>query len=598
MSLQIWLPLTKDLRNIGVKDSNVTSSNATYNSTAGKLGGCYSFSSGAYLLGTHDFISNSTGDWTFACWMKLNATTTGQTLFSCRNAAAGTGITVFYYGTQWLLDDGARWQFTPRVTIAANTWYHICVVRKKGVGKYLYVNGVLDSSTTTVGTPTTVNTTCYSIGACQSGETTVSGNPLNGYLNDVRFYNHALSIAEIKEISKGLLRHYKLDTPFSINNLVRNTTYTPYNNYSSAGFTATVTNTGRTYDGCKIYRLTYTPGDDATKLNNVRNSLANHGIMGFRRTFSANTKYCFWILCKPISHPDTIVGGTASNISGWTEIKMTKYTDDWYIVGQCRKGNVTTDKTDSIFTSFKTPSAEAGVPITIDFCCPHLLEGYDEILQEYDYVGTEPVVADSSGYSHHGTKSGSIVISTDTPRDSNSYTFNGTDAYVEGDPLPLETKTISIWVKTTWTSSSGYRLAVHDKQTGLAIGWSANRLITYIGSGSGSTGSCVDITTTNYAANQWNHIAVVKTGDKTRNVYVNGIQATAAANNYWSGDQLTLNIGNRHINGAYAAHFNGQLSDFRAYATELSAEDVLALYNVGARVSNTGVMFGCEMKEG
>ena len=597
MSLQIWLPLTKDLRNLGVKPSEVTASNATYN-TAGKLGGCYSFSNGAYLLGTQDFISNKTKDWTFACWMKLNATTAGQTLFSCRSAVAATGITIFYYGTQWLLDDGSRWQFTPNVTIATNKWYHICVVRKTGVGKFLYVDGVLDSSTTNVGTPTTLNETSYAIGACHSGATTVSGNPLNGYLNDVRFYNHALSLAEIKELSKGLLRHHKLDTPFSISNLVRNTTYTPYNNYGSAGFTATVTNTGRTYNGCKIYRLTYTPGDDATKLNNVRNSLANHGILGFRRTFSANTKYCFWILCKPISHPDTVVGGTASNIGGWTEIKMTKYTDDWYIVGQCRKGNVTTDKTDNIFTSFKTPSAEAGVPITIDFCCPHLLEGYDEILQEYDYVGTEPIVADSSGYSHHGVKSGSIVISNDTARGSNSYTFNGTDTYVEGDPLPLETKTISVWLKTAWVSSSGYRIAVHDKQTGLAIGWSSSQLITYIGSSNGGTGSKIDITTTNYTANQWNHIVIVKTGDKTRYVYVNGIKATASGANYWGGDQLTLNIGNRHYNGAYSAYFNGQLSDFRAYATELSADDVLALYNVGASVTNTGALMSGEMKEG
>ena len=222
MSLQIWLPLTKDLRNLGIKDSSVTSTGATYNSTSGKLGGCYSFNGSAYLMGTQNFITNNTNDWTFACWMKLNATTTGQTLFSCRSEVSANGITIFYYGSQWLIDDGVRWQFTPTVTIAANTWYHVCIVRKKGVGKYLYINGGLDSSTTTLGTPTKVNTTCYAIGMCHNGATTASGNPLNGYLNDVRFYNHALSVAEIKELSKGLVVHYKLDEFYSADNLIVN----------------------------------------------------------------------------------------------------------------------------------------------------------------------------------------------------------------------------------------------------------------------------------------------------------------------------------------------------------------------------------------
>lgn len=599
MSLQIWLPLTKNAKNQGCHPSNVTVSNATYNDN-GKLGGCYSFSNSAYLMGTQSIITNNTNEWSFACWMKLNATTTGQTLFSCRTAANAAGITIFYYGSQWLIDDGVRWQFTPTNTIVANKWYHVCVVRKKGVGKYLYINGVLDSSTTTTGTPSIVNTTNYAVGVCHNSATTVSGNPLNGYLNDVRFYDHALSPLEVSEIAKGLAVHYKLDTPSSISNLVRNISYSVYNNFSSAGFTASLVNTGRTYNSCKIYRLTYTPGSDTTKLNNVKSSLTNHGIMGFNRTFLANTKYCFWILCKPISHPDTIVGGTASNISGWTEIPMKKYNDDWFIVGQCRKGNVTTDKRDSIFTSFKTPSAEAGVPITIDFCCPHLLEGHDDILPEYDYIGTDPGIVDSSGYNNHGTENGNITMSSNTMRYGASTVFDGSTAYIEAPPLPLETKTISVWVKTSWLTSSTYKHIMFDKQTGLSMAWGAagGNFITYIGPSAGGSGSCIDIRTTTYTANQWNHIVVIKTGDTTRDVYVNGIKAVPAANNWWSGDQNTLNIGCRHSSGAYRDYFDGHIADFRAYVTQLSPDDILTLYHTGARVADNGAMTGYEMKEG
>ena len=224
MSLQLWLPLTKDSRNYGTANSNIIVNNATVN-TNGKLGSCYSFNgTNSYLLGTHNFITNDLQDWTFSCWMKLNSTSssTGQTLFSCRTSVSSTGITVFYYGSQWYIDDGARWQFTPTVTIAKDTWYHVCIIRKKGVGKYLYINGVLDSSTATTGTPTIISTTNYIIGGSQNTATTASGNWVNGYLNDIRFYDHAISMAELKEISKGLVVHYKLDEFYSSDNLIVN----------------------------------------------------------------------------------------------------------------------------------------------------------------------------------------------------------------------------------------------------------------------------------------------------------------------------------------------------------------------------------------
>jgi hypothetical protein len=91
---------------------------------------------------------------------------------------------------------------------------------------------------------------------------------------------------------------------------------------------------------------------------------------------------------------------------------------------------------------------------------------------------------------------------------------------------------------------------------------------------------------------------VVKTGANTRDVYVNGVLVTPSGSNYWVGDQDTLNIGNRHVSGGYSSYFKGQLSDFRAYATALSADDIKRLYEVSASVSKNGSMLGYEMKEG
>ena len=52
--------------------------------------------------------------------------------------------------------------------------------------------------------------TVFSIGASQTNGSSW-GNFLNGKVNDVRIYDHALSTMEVKQISQGLILHYLLD---------------------------------------------------------------------------------------------------------------------------------------------------------------------------------------------------------------------------------------------------------------------------------------------------------------------------------------------------------------------------------------------------
>ena len=206
--VKIWIPGTTDTGDQGTIHSTVTNTNVTITAN-GKLGNCLYFNNKGVLIGSPSPLSNDTDDWTFACWMKVNAVHNGC-LFSDRNSTNMNGITIFYYSNQWIIDDGARWQFTPTNTIAVNTWYHVCIVRKKGIGKYLYINGDLDSSTTTIGTPGNICVTNYAIGNSQSAPTTVTGNQFNGYLNDIRVYDRALSEQEIKKLSQGLILHLPL----------------------------------------------------------------------------------------------------------------------------------------------------------------------------------------------------------------------------------------------------------------------------------------------------------------------------------------------------------------------------------------------------
>jgi hypothetical protein len=89
-------------------------------------------------------------------------------------------------------------------------WFHIAVAvdfAKQYV--YYYINGVLQGSR------------AVSIGSF-SGTYTLSvgqiyGWCLDGYLNDLRIYDHALSQAEVKELSKAMIMHYTFNTLCSEN---------------------------------------------------------------------------------------------------------------------------------------------------------------------------------------------------------------------------------------------------------------------------------------------------------------------------------------------------------------------------------------------
>lgn len=675
VSLQVWLPLTKDALNYGVHPSNVTVSNATQN-TNGKLGGCYSFSNSAYLKGTQTVITNDTEEWTFACWMKLNATTTGQTLFSCRTAAAGTGITVFYYGSQWIIDDGARWQFTPTNTIATNTWYHICVVRKKGVGKYLYINGVLDKSTTTTGTPTIVNTTNYAIGVCHNSATTVSGNPLNGYLNDIRFYDHALSLTEIKELAKGLVCHYKLDDVQSSDNLI-------VNGFGELG-------SENWNDGSKISTTEIPSGHSEIKASFYSGNMTkeyipisqNHSytISGYVKAManqSGTTYPSIWpydidkkfidyhksqsgfnastvtTLREPLHKGDKII--YATDLSSWSTSSTNYYfyaaifgyknslgevyPDLFYTQDAPQFGTYSDkshiDKTNNTITLNSAFAGEDrpvgtticqstqggtyfypwnGIPVTSITDWVFKTAGFKPAsstrLRAAKYIrwstygkcyiaGNKLVdnffnddrIIDSSGYGNHGTKSGNVSISGSTPRYSHSTKF------VSGSHINVtlttggfsNTYTFSWWGKYSsysshmmWGFSNGNRLNLY--MSGGNFYWNT---------GDGSNNP-FNVSAATYGDGQWHHFAV--TGDGTTvKLYIDGeFKANAKTYKGITGTSIYMN----GWDSGTSYNFNGQLSDFRIYATALSADDVKRLYEVSASVSKNGSMLGYEMKEG
>ena len=209
MSLLVWLPLNKDLRNNGLSNFIITNSGATLDNN-GKLGKCYSFNgNNNYLLFNYG-LPKVTTTWSYCCWAKLVNNNTSMCLYSQREAVTSDQRTIFIvYGKMFYYDDGVRVQGSLNTSADLTQWNHYAFIRN-GNSLKIYINGIETVSTSISATPSTVSSYTM-IGASQNTSTSPSGNSLYGYLNDVRIYNHALSAKEIEILSRGLVVHYPLN---------------------------------------------------------------------------------------------------------------------------------------------------------------------------------------------------------------------------------------------------------------------------------------------------------------------------------------------------------------------------------------------------
>ena len=246
MSLICWLPLNGDLKNYGFGDI-YANGGATVNEE-GKIGKCYNFN--ANYIYTNDFTIPTT-NWSIAAWIypSTDSSSSHQWIVGMNTSTASDflGIIAYYKNKFSIRIAGTTYQNS---TISAlNNWYHVAVTYSNNTAK-LYVDGVLSSTFTTVDP---VAATKLFIG-CRG----VGAGYFYGKVNDVRVYDHTLSDLEVKEISMGLICHYKLDDPEveKTTNLV--TTYCPDASTETWGGHTTVW-TAETVDNLEQFDMLYVP---------------------------------------------------------------------------------------------------------------------------------------------------------------------------------------------------------------------------------------------------------------------------------------------------------------------------------------------------
>ena len=613
MSLRIWLPLTKDLRQQGLSNVTVTNNGATFNS-AGKLGGCYEFASGKRIQTTLPSTSNlNSKAISFACWVNISS---WNSSYDClMSIADGTGwqqsrATLCRNNTAstlcWNIADGnTSTRVYTTTSLSTNTWYHIACTYD-GASLKIYVNGTLNNSTAatlSIGYAGTFN-----IGGW-------SGNnyPINCKMSDVRVYSHCLSPMEVKELAKGLVLHYSLNRQgWGQENLLRGSNvigsgttiygwvsngsatnmeilsdgslHYKYNISNSKYIPSITTNTVVPCEFSKTYFYSMDLKFDkaitlgtsvpmhywvgARNSNSITNTSCNGNLTGIQTQFISNHSGTLpantWV---HITTKFTFPAAATSSGYNYPAIRCFVY------------GSVLTETTTGeVNVWMKNCKVEEGSIETP--WCPHI---EDALATTMGLNSTTEY--DCSGFCNNGTRIGTFTWTSDTPKYLVSQVFNGTDNAIQTPNLTTmitdKNYTIACWTYKTVIGTKNYQ-TIYGGPSGFELearsGSSTSPLYRIHNWGGGTTA---------YNFGEWTHFCFVHT-DSDSKLYVNGeLKITGTSVNIPSGNYF---VG--AWNTSTSQNYEGNMSDFRIYATALSADDVKSLYQNCATIDPDGTIRG------
>ena len=597
MSLKVWLPLTKDLRNQGLSNVTVTNNGATFNS-AGKLGGCYTFGSGKWIVATPSSSIMQAKAVSIACWVKI---TSWNSSYDCLMSwADGTGwinsrVNLARNNTnstlRFTIADGSNYAGVNCTTaLALNTWYHV-VGTYDGSNIKIYINGNLE------GTAASTISIAYA-GNFNIGGWSGNNYPINGSLNDIRLYNHCLSPMEVKQLSQGLILHYLLNRQgWGQENLVWNSNWNVHSttppeswvNWGSPPTREIVTIDGKNWLHV-ISNTTQFQGysQNWTKRNGVGELTANT-----KMTVSFTAKLATAASIAPIGIHWCNSSGTIVS-QNWTTTALTtspkRYSFTYTTPSDCVAFNIMVgDNTNTAHevwvTDIKLEFGEIATP-----WCPN---SSDTLATTMGLNSTTEY--DCSGFGNNGTRTGTFSWTSDTPKYSVSTHIGATNQKIHISNFPTSgfgnSYSFAWWGKRTsnnpmfWGFSDGIRL------NGMYVG-------TLWNTGDGSNNPLYKIGTTTQvtapSVNVWHHYVMTGNGTKCY-VYLDGeLWAEAKTYKAISGTSIYINGWNSATD--YCSD-NTDISDFRIYATALSADDVKSLYQNSAYIDSSGNVYGAVHSE-
>ena len=545
MSLRIWLPLNGDLKNQGLYNLPEPSKSELSLRNDGKIGQCYNKYI-IYHLSDDNLIGN---EWSVCMWVRPESLGQYNNILFCKNIDTSTQCQIYFsiQSNQYInLGINGGINTSNQYLFEELKWYHLCATYN-GEKWAIYVNGELFKSGNYISTKID-NLNNIGIG-CRSSNTlgTVpTGQTVSSY-NDFRLYDHALSLKQIKEISKGLVLHYPLDDRYvepTVNLLPTN-----LQNFTETG-------TGAGY------------------YSYVTSQQGSYTLSGF-------------ITCRPTDKE-------------WTFPRITlriKYTDGSYtakqdyniivIDGKERYFSLTiqsdTSKTVSEINGWflDHSSGTTGKDATIRNA---QLEAKDHATPYTPTSRTENIIYDTSGYQNNGTVNGALICSDDTSR--YNYSIYMDKNTVITHPCPIDSGinqqwTCAAWVKLDNTTQALQSLNDFNRHNNIIHTPSNCFPLLYLNDG---TNDYYNYGNKAIVAGEWTHIAFVfKNSDATKLIYINGENCT----NINGPNKTSIPYGIPDII-TVGKNLAGYISDYRIYATALSEDDIKKLYKTAVSIDRDG----------
>lgn len=597
MALQVWLPLNGNLNNQGLTDITVINGGATVNNN-GKIGKCY------YFDGTDDYINlgnlNNYFDgspFTICFWIKSLENATRGVIFSSYALPSGSNFFCIEVNSSSVTNNSLRfdWNSNPDVHAAAGSipydeWVHIAIVYNGTNATQIYKNGSLINTFTTTLTSLSSTNNFYLGRDSRTGATA-----LNGYLNDFRIYDNALSPKEIEILSRGLVCHYPLNGGGrGGDNILKGT------NLGKSGWTWSAASGSRSVETYDVTGVKMTVVEVGSSWNMWYFTSAN-----LARSLQPDTDYTVSVDILPPQDAYINCGIIQTNSSNpicpfvTQSVKANKWN---HLIFNLHSNSSFTASNQVVYMNGIAPDTvgktiylknlkmELGTVAT-----PWIPNPADSAYTSMGYSSTTEY--DVSGYGYNGTKNGTFTYLTDTARYNVSTNIKGASSYIQ---IPNLTTTgfsnsysFAWWGKVPsyqgymmWGFSDGVRLNGIFNGNLWNTGDGANNPL-YI------PGTTTQVTVP--TVNVWHHW--VMTGDGTTcKVYQDGVLwGQAKTYKPISGTTIYLNgwdAGTSYTYGDY------QMSDFRIYATALSATQIAELYNTAVSVVNNGTLMGYELVEG
>lgn len=526
-------------------DGNANDAFGKYNGTAsnvtwvdGKLGKAGSFNGGSSYIETplstaaHNLLSVSF--WIF----NQNIGSIGL----MGTVSGGRTFNLFRYPNlddfHWSTGGGSGVDYD---VLPFDQWTHVVIVSDGSTIKRYY-NGALKG--TSAGS-IVKNTSLVHIGRNDSGSS-------SAYIDDVRFYDHALSEREVRDLSQGLVLHYTFDQfQEPTENLLRKSGATPL---VSAGDVLNRSTKTINADG-SVRFINNGTGESVVRLYCNLADLSSGETYSIQVKFRENTGTVSLDWCDT-----TIVNGLASSTASSGLL---------YGIG-------TRATYDGVYR-FLDINISSGGSITL----------YEDQIEKKKYV--TPFV--------NSTRTG-IVRDQSTQGNDAPLVLANTPKWVEGGmvgkgcyelagygktpgilspQIKTDKYTISFWAKHTSTSKM-----VFGSGRNTAFYWYMDNSWKYTHGGTSGEFYYPKSQTINIG--EWGHFAVTYDGSNIiiyRNGVYEGVKASSGIPNF---DRHSIGWG--YSDQAY--DFQGQLDDVRIYTTALSAEEIKELYKQRASLDSQG----------